>query len=326
MSNIEKKPFIQRIDKKIRIAAAGVVLAASLGMGMEACTNQPDKPGITTTISGETAQPRLTSENWMTIRQSEIHNYLAPELQLVEGTASTISSSLQDKAKQAGYTIIYQGDPDDTTGRTIIAKNRESDGINSPVGEDLGFGETTSMITGVFKAWVPKPSDAQQQNDIYALLEDPSTKKDYLVDISLKPFDANNKTQSTFFVVDDLNKSYAQYGEWLRKRGGWLPSAFIPEDINNPNAQPKTIDDFPTFEDLLGKTGLSHNINLQNTYKDVSLNLDNLAQPGDYIVVWKQNSPSAGSAKDQNGINKATFFIVRRFGGTAEWNQEVGIK
>ena len=182
------------------------------------------------------------------------------------------------------------------------------------------------MITGVFKAWVPKPSDAQQQNDIYALLEDPSTKKDYLVDISLKPFDANNKTQSTFFVVDDLNKSYAQYGEWLRKRGGWLPSAFIPEDINNPNAQPKTIDDFPTFEHLLGKTGLSHNINLQNTYKDVSLNLDNLAQPGDYIVVWKQNSPSAGSAKDQNGINKATFFMVRRFGGTAEWNQEVGIK
>jgi len=77
MSNIEKKPFIQRIDKKIRIAAAGVVLAASLGMGNGSLSRQISLTSreFTTTISGETAQPRLTSENWMTIPQSEIKKY-----------------------------------------------------------------------------------------------------------------------------------------------------------------------------------------------------------------------------------------------------------
>jgi hypothetical protein len=313
MSNIEKKPFIQRIDKKIRIAAAGVVLAASLGMGMEACTNQPDKPGIATTISGETAQPRLTSENWMTIPQDQIADYAtAPQLGLnildKEKYLSTVSPALQEKAQAVGYTIIYQGDPNDTTGRSVIAEDRQTDGEFDPLREDTGFGESMMGINGVFKAWVVKPSDPQQQNEIYALLENPLTQKSYLVDISLRVFDPSYKAQPTYFLVDNLDKGYKDIAVVGNEPASI--TAFLSDNPNDPNKY-KDPASFPTFNDLLNKD---------------EINLDSIAKPGDYITTITQGSLGKGNAKDENGVAKINDFIVRRFGGTAEWNQEVGIK
>jgi len=313
MSNIEKKPFIQRIDKKIRIAAAGVVLAASLGMGMEACqTNQPDKPGITTTISGETAQPRLTSENWMTIPQDQIANYaIVPSMDVVEEGkyASTVSPILQEKAQAIGYTIIYQEDPNDTTGRSIVTEYRQdSKGGTMPTYEDLGFGENLIYLKGVFKAWVPKPSDPQQKNDVYALLENPLTKEDYLVDVKLGTTDFT----STRFLIDNLNKGYKDVLSWINKNHNYIEAVMLPDDPTDFNAaDSKTYSDFPTFNDLLKKQGI---------------NLDDIAQPGDYIVTLPEGSFKAGNTKDENGVTRINGFTVRRFGGTAEWNQEVGIK
>lgn len=42
-------------------------------------------------------------------------------------TLNNISPILQEKAKKAGYEIIWQGDPNDTTGRTIMASGKRMD-------------------------------------------------------------------------------------------------------------------------------------------------------------------------------------------------------
>jgi hypothetical protein len=321
MSNIEKKLFIQRIDKKIRIAAAGVVLAASLGMGMEACTNQPDKPGITTTISGETAQPRLTSENWMTIPQSEIKKYsVVPNIAdgLIDDKEylSTVSPALQEQAKALGYTIIYQGDPNDTTGRSVLTEKRQSDGNITSGGyydEDRGFGENgIGLIKGVFIAWVPNPSDPQQLNDVYALLENPLTKQDYLIDIKLgasdrKTFDAN----CTCFDVDDLNNGYQDILNLYKKTNNLAMTIMFDDAKTHPNTAMKGIYDDFSFNDLLVKKGI---------------NLDDIAKPGDYIWAINQANTGAVVSKNKDNIQKINVFIVRRFGGNAAWAQEAGIK
>jgi hypothetical protein len=177
-----------------------------------------------------------------------------------------------------------------------------------PTYEDLGFGENLIYLKGVFKAWVPKPSDPQQKNDVYALLENPLTKEDYLVDVKLGTTDFT----STRFLIDNLNKGYKDVLSWINKNHNYIEAVMLPDDPTDFNAaDSKTYSDFPTFNDLLKKQGI---------------NLDDIAQPGDYIVTLPEGSFKAGNTKDENGVTRINGFTVRRFGGTAEWNQEVGIK
>ena len=320
----EKRKPKPPMSKRIKFALAGTAVAAAIAGGYGIYqANQNESPGIV-----ETVQPALTSENWQIIPQNEIKNYAKPpELQELDEDmlVSTVSPVLQEKAKSVGYIITYQGDPNDTTGRTILAKDRQRSEGNGSLPEERGFGETDMQINGIFKAWVSKPSDPQQKNEVYALLENPLTKDAYLINVSLKPFNVTNKNESTFFIVDDLNRSYDTYANWMRKSGTWMPSIFVPDDLDNPNTRMKNIEEFLTFEDLLRKAGPTYNADLQNRYKNSMLSLDNLAKPGDFINVWKQGS-STVAAKDRNGVTNVGFFVVRRFGGAATWNAEIGVK
>jgi hypothetical protein len=93
------------------LAAIGALLPLLTG-----CSSSP-APTV-----GETLPPRFPSVNWLVIPQKEIANYAKgfPVQVLDEKTyASTVSPILQEKAKAAGYTIIYQVDPTQLEGQSL---------------------------------------------------------------------------------------------------------------------------------------------------------------------------------------------------------------
>lgn len=225
----------------------------------------------------------------------------------------TVSPVLQERAKQAGYELIYQHDPQDTTGRTVIAKGRYNWSKDWTL-EDQGFGRAGGRVGGIFQAWVPDPEDSTQQDHIYALLKNPNSGGKYLVRMELQSFDPNSPIRPTWFAVDDLSNGPSIIQEKSKAAGFDLPSEQILTSQDLANKKWKKPSEFPTFDDLLRKQGLF---------------LTELVKPGDYIRVVMQTA-GVDEAKgdfryktDDMRIARAGEIVVRRFGGEKQWREEI---
>lgn len=234
---------------------------------------------------------------WMELPEQRIRELAQlPEIhQIGERFASTVSPDLQAKAQQAGYGLIYQGNPEDSVGRTVITKGRHVDKKDWSV-EDLGFGRAGLDVRGIFKAWVPDPTDPNQKEKVYALLYNPiKPDQKYLVAVQLFPFDPNNfSIRPTWFDITNLD-----YGP----------------RVNNPSSvQNKKLTDFPTFNELLREKGLE---------------LTDLIEPGDYVRTIMQTAgvdDQTGKNRykqDNYGVSRSLEIVVRRFGGSPQWQSEV---
>lgn len=242
-----------------------------------------------------------------------------PEInQIGEKYTSTVSPGLQEKARQAGYKLIYQGDSSDTVGRTVVTKDRQIANKDWSV-EDQGFGRAGTDVRGIFKAWVPDPEDPTQKDHMYALVVDPITKKETLVRLELKPYDPNNfDVRPTWFLVDDLYNGPSEIArrskEVGRQPGQELTADGLPSPTEPPMKQSKKLTDFPTLNDLLRQKGLT---------------LTDLAEPGDYVKIGMQTAGVDYTKgintykKDENGVSRAITFGIRRFGGEKQWQAEI---
>lgn len=258
---------------------------------------------------------------WMELPEERIRQLAQlPEInQIGDKYVPTVSPALQKKAQQAGYKLIYQGDPEDTVGRTVIATGRQIDTDWSS--EDLGFGRGGTKIRGIFQVWVPDPADPQQINKVYALLEDPTNKKKFLALVDLYQFDPNKTAGPelpTYFGVDNL-----AYGpDYIREKSDAtgqsgssgpmrLTSVSVPDPEDPPSKKWKKINiDFPTFHTLL--RGDNHE-------------LSNIAKSGDYVTITLRvrSAPPLKFWDDERGVARAGLFAVRRLGGFKQWQSEI---
>lgn len=266
---------------------------------------------------------------WMELPAERIRDLAQlPEInQIGERFVSTVSPALQEKAQQAGYKLIYQGDLEDAVGRTVITKGRRPDQQDWSL-EDLGFGRAGLEVRGTFKAWVPDPEDPNQKENVYALLQNPITNQEYLVAVQLFPYDPNRlDIRPTWFVVGNLD-----YGpEYVREKSALTglvvtnkqtgaTSEFIinpdlvPDPQDPPSVKSKKITDSPTFNELLREKGLQ---------------LTNIVKPGDYVKAIMQvtgvdmQTGKNTYKKDGHGVNRSLGITVRRFGGFSQWQSEV---
>lgn len=309
---------------KFRLAIGGILAATTVGLagfGVYQAVNTENQPqqsiyqGPLGPAGGESVLW------WQELPSEQIQNLAkTPGINILENQyASTVSPELQAKAQQAGYELIRQGDPNDTTGRTVIAKNRQADSIDWTT-EDLGFGRAGSQIRGIFKAWAPSPTDPAQDRQIYAILENPNTKEEYVVEVGLvpfvpfDPFDQNSKLRPTWFVVDNLDIGPDYIEEKSKIAGYRLSSDTVPGFDDPPTMISRKLTDEQTFNDLLRKQGLS---------------LKDLVKPGDYVRMRIQvdgldETRSTYKFKtNQDGVPQSNTFIVRRFGGTNQWKSEI---
>lgn len=258
---------------------------------------------------------------WQELSEERIRELAQlPEInQIGDKYVSTVSPALQEQARQAGYKLIYQGDPNDTVGRTVITKGREIDTYWAT--HDLGFGLAGLHTRGIFKAWVPDPTDPQQKNKVYAILEDPIKKSQFIVAIDLYPYNPNTpENLPTFFYVDNLS-----YGpDYIREKSNasgltvGLQGYMVPDPEDPPNQKwkaPKYRFD-QVFYELLRVKGY---------------NLHAIAKPGDYVdaglgFARVSEEGKSVSQKDERGVGRVGSFIVRRFGGFKQWQAEVGKK
>lgn len=316
----EKKPMGLR--KKIvlgvtafAIAAAGVGTAVTAPKFLRSESNQS---GQTETIPGTGLGPEQPVSWWQELPTEQIQKLAeVPSINIIDITKSDDlhkpSPFLQEKAKQAGYTLTYQGDPNDTVGRTVVAKGRYEWSIDWTM-EDQGFGRAGTGVRGIFQAWAPDPQDPNQQDHIYAFLKNPNSGEEYVVRIELQPFDPNSPIRPTWFAVDDLNNGPSIIQEKSKAAGFDLLPEQIPTLRDPPDKKWKKLTDFPTFDDLLRRQGLS---------------LTDLVKPGDYVIVGMQiagvNETEGKHVykTDDMKIARAIEVIVRRFGGEAQWKSEL---
>lgn len=258
---------------------------------------------------------------WQELPEEQIRRLATiPEINTIgEGYVSAVSSLLQERAQRAGYTLIYQGNRNDTVGRTVVARGRQVDEKDWTV-EDLGFGKAGLGVRGIFEAWIPDPKDPNQKERVYARLKNPITGTTWVVSIDLSQFDPNKRTNAeipTFFGVDNLNYGPAYIKEKTEAAGRvGLFGYQVPDPEDPPSKKWKGfIDDFPEFYQMLRVEGY---------------NLSDIVKPGDYVhvgliamgVVDGKNV----ARKDLRGVGVAGVFIVRRFGGLAQWQKETNTR
>lgn len=256
---------------------------------------------------------------WMELPEERIKELaVLPEInQIGDKYVSTVSPALQEKANQAGYKLIYQGDPNDTTGRTVITKGRQIVGAF----EDRGFGVLGQYAKGIFKAWVPDPDDPQQQNKIYALMEDPVTKKQFIAAVDLYQYAPNKNTGPelpTYFGVDNLS-----YGpDYIREKSD------ATDHVGSSGPMRLTGVSVPDAEDPQSKKWKKINIDFPEFYRLLRENgheLSDIARPGDYVDITfrLRSAPPVKFWDDEKGVPKAAMFVVRRFDGSKQWQSEV---
>jgi hypothetical protein len=257
---------------------------------------------------------------WSTeLPPEQIHNFAeTPSIHIVEERdKSYISPELQEKARAAGYEIIYQHDPNDTTGRTVVTRGRQLSN-NDWSEEDNGFGRAGSQIRGIFEAWVSNPKDPSQDESVYALLKNPISGENMLVRVELKSFDPSNPIRPTWFQVDDLYNGPEEIQRRSRevgmRKGQELSSGGLPSPGEPPLKRPPKATDYPTMNNLLRRQGVD---------------LNEIAQAGDYLVGRMQTAGVDREADryiyraDENGVPRVGILTVRRFGGGDQWNSEL---
>ncbi len=139
-------------------------------------------------------------------------------------TVNNISPILQEKARKAGYEIIWQGDPNDTTGRTIMASEKRigKDGFKDKFGwQEFEVGKNRDIKInlrgqGVFKKW----EKIQDSKDLYAIYYTPEDlNKEEKIRVALAG------VSLTSFFQDNLN-----YGSKNNKIEQYKKLAKVTED------------------------------------------------------------------------------------------------
>lgn len=233
---------------------------------------------------------------------------IPPLERIGEKYLSSVSPILQGKASEAGYKLIYQYDPNDTVGRTVLAGRRQF----AEELDDLGFGILVAQLRGIFKAWVPDPQDPEQKHGLYALLSDPHRNSDFILYISLLEFNpARPEDKPTWFAVDNLHYGPEYIQTKSRVAGFGLLSHIVPD----PNDPPEIVHKAPQ-----GNYDTTFSYILRTNSKDL---LD-LAKPGDFIYGILSSTSERGRYR-QNSIDVHYLgtFIVRRFNGFQQWQSEV---
>lgn len=242
------------------------------------------------------------TEWWRELSREEIKTLTEiPELVRIDQDqryVSTVTPQLQEKAQRAGYKLIYQGDPEDTSGRTVMAGRRQIHERD----DDLGFGMFNGVAGGTFEAWVPDPDDPQQKKGIYALLKDPTRNINFIVRFYLEPFDPNKFVNGKIFLptilwVDNLDYGPDIIREKSEAAGFNLQSSDIPDPDDPPEVKwkaPKTHRDQFLY-DLIRIQGYD---------------LTDIAKPGDSLSVTI------------DGVSGSNSILARRFGGFQQWKKE----
>lgn len=136
-----------------------------------------------------------------------------------------INPVLEAKAEKAGYYIIWQGDPKDMTGRTILASKQRG-----PT-ENFNLPEDNLRIMGIFKS-IEKILNS---SDVYFILENPidntktkvrlvaKTKQDQtqytafeIINLSLIPDEKNNLGFEPFFEYSGQNEDFVKIGKIIK--------------------------------------------------------------------------------------------------------------
>lgn len=318
-ASISRRKFIQRVGAVLGGIALGAAIYKSEGFQSYTkdirAEGERRKQLMTRSLGPE---PGEDASWWRELSEQEIQELAQiPELQPIrEKYISTVSPVFQQKAEEAGYRFIYQGDPEDTVGRSVVADKRQMNRGN----DDLGFGLNDIYAKGIFEAWVPDPKDPQQQKGIYALLRDPIRNISFLVRIDLTLRDPNRFTSSgridlpSYLWVDDLS-----YGpDDIKQKGeiaGFesLSSYQIPSLEDPPEVKWKA----PINSE---ERMFYHLIRIQG-YSPLDI-----AKPGNFVIaILDADYNNLGIPfviKDQNGIGKGDL-IIRRIGGFTQWKAEI---
>lgn len=214
---------------------------------------------------------------------------------------STVSPKLQERARKAGYRLVWQGDPKDEVGRTVLFGTERS--VNNHY-YDIGFGWWFSpeintiegapavSIRGIFRGWIKPPGIDRNQQDTYMLIFHPVLKKEFLIRLG----DSKKYKSPPTLVIDNLNF------------GG---------DSVSPEAY-GTIHSFLTPKSQYGyDKGPVLTI-------DMVTQLDKIIQPGDVIEPFGRGGKSNLPFRDDYGVFIADLVYLRRFGGIEQMKKELG--
>ncbi len=212
-----------------------------------------------------------------------------------------ISPRLQERANRAGYGLIWQGDPNDASGRTVLFDTKRS--VSNKY-YDVGFGwwydpnvqtieeAGDASFTGVFKGWMRPNEAAATDPSLYMLLNNPVGGEDFAVRVN----DGGKKVLR--WEVDNLDiggdsvpREAYTYLETPFNRGGYVPQG-------EPSLKIASVGQ-----------------------------LDTIVRPGDVIKTIGGFNPDSekvfGRYKDDIGIYNASTVYLRRFGGGEQIAQEI---
>jgi len=205
---------------------------------------------------------------------------------------SVSNQALLDKAQKAGYKIAWDGNPKDTTGRSIVAEGKRSqelfpDNFYWTIERNAKLKLTGYPVgMGVFKEWVKIPDS----NDYYIVLNNPLSKSADTTELGARIIITSSgpgAAKPTNLTVENLD-----YG------------------FKNKNV---------AFSQSYGQfAGIDKST------------LDKIIKPGDVITIYTipLNEEQAKVNKtlmltDNRGIPYALTVAIRRFGGLVELKKEL---
>lgn len=190
-------------------AVAGVGLAVAeeqlgiLSAGAKAATNLVEN--LLENRSGDPLRILESQYLLLTPSEGEIRKlaFIPKGEPIWDNYTKTVSPQLQERAKKAGYHLTWQGNPNDTVGRTVLCGTERS--IQNHY-YDVGFGWWFSpeartieeapavSIRGVFKGWVKPPDSliltafekSKNVQPYYAKMENPLTGQTFLVRVNFQ--------------------------------------------------------------------------------------------------------------------------------------------
>lgn len=198
---------------------------------------------------------------------------------------------VEKAAEKAGYSIFWNGNKNDNTGRNIIADDTRKTSATHYDYVGLGYPEqypeNIMMALGVFKGW----EKIENSTDVYILLENPISQKTFKGRLTFSPSSLNSLTTesgqkniTTVLMVDDLNYGPKTEKDWT------YDNVTMPFDTNDLALFEKTI----KVGDVVAVRTILENV------------------PGYQIV-----------RKDDKGVSVVSKVIVRRFGGASELFKEL---
>lgn len=205
----------------------------------------------------------------------------------------------QQKARLAGYDVIWEGNPNDFTGRTILASkaHSQSDWVDKFGWTNASFASKSTDVyqgVGTFIRW----EKLSGSNDFYALFLNPQDRKEFKVRI----------------LVDKSP----------------LSSTVGSKTVNGGNRTRLEVENLDYGPNNLN---IKFSERLDFFYQMKKETLNKIIKEGDVVTVFTipnslkasgNNSPLI--RRDENNVPAVVSFIIRRFGGLKEAEKELAQK